>query len=190
MDLGSHAAPCGSPCVPRAVPPAAQEAVEAADAAQALCKLRANLGMIVPVEALFYLDVAKRASARACRPALAATPSDGGAFGQWIDADSSGMPAFDYTLDQTSAAGAAIARAYHDAERQADWRNATDNLFELGNARFVVVASTLPSPRPYTIHERIDIVTTVHAPDALPIMMSRRSVYQRGGRRRRSVAGV
>eukprot|EP00908_Phaeocystis_cordata_P025565 Transcript_8014.p1 GENE.Transcript_8014~~Transcript_8014.p1 ORF type:complete len:414 (+),score=86.23 Transcript_8014:218-1459(+) len=32
-----------------------------ADAAQALCKLRANLGMIVPVEALFYLDVAKRA---------------------------------------------------------------------------------------------------------------------------------
>ena len=30
-----------------------------ADAAQALCKLRANLGMIVPLEALFYLDVAK-----------------------------------------------------------------------------------------------------------------------------------
>ena len=74
--------------------------------------------------------------------ALASTPSDGGAFGQWIDADSSGMPAFDYTLDQTSAAGAAIARAYHDAERQSDWRNATDNLFELGNDRLVVVAST------------------------------------------------
>ena len=32
-----------------------------ADAAQALCKLRANLGMVVPIEALFYLDVAKRA---------------------------------------------------------------------------------------------------------------------------------
>ncbi|KAL1495584.1 hypothetical protein AB1Y20_016945 [Prymnesium parvum] len=32
-----------------------------ADAAQALCKLRANLGMIVPLEALFYLDIAKRA---------------------------------------------------------------------------------------------------------------------------------
>lgn len=32
-----------------------------ADAAQALCKLRANLGMVVPMEALFYLDVAKRA---------------------------------------------------------------------------------------------------------------------------------
>ena len=31
-----------------------------ADAAQALCKLRANLGMVVPMEALFYLDVAKR----------------------------------------------------------------------------------------------------------------------------------
>ena len=38
-----------------------------ADAAQALCKLRANLGMIVPLEALFYLDIAKvrvRAKAR------------------------------------------------------------------------------------------------------------------------------
>ena len=32
-----------------------------ADAAQALCKLRANAGMIVPLGALFYLDVAKRA---------------------------------------------------------------------------------------------------------------------------------
>ena len=32
-----------------------------ADAAQALCKLRANMGMIVPLEGLFYLDVAKRA---------------------------------------------------------------------------------------------------------------------------------
>ena len=32
-----------------------------ADGAQAMCKLRANLGMIVPLEALFYLDVAKRA---------------------------------------------------------------------------------------------------------------------------------
>eukprot|EP00966_Prymnesium_polylepis_P104025 2408974-Prymnesium_polylepis.1 len=31
-----------------------------ADAAQALCKLRANLGMLGPLEALFYLDVAKR----------------------------------------------------------------------------------------------------------------------------------
>ena len=32
-----------------------------ADAAQALCKLRANLGMLVPIEALFYIDIAKRA---------------------------------------------------------------------------------------------------------------------------------
>ena len=32
-----------------------------ADAAQALCKLQANLGMIAPLEALYYLDVAKRA---------------------------------------------------------------------------------------------------------------------------------
>lgn len=32
-----------------------------ADAAQALSKLRANCEMLVPVEALFYLDVAKRA---------------------------------------------------------------------------------------------------------------------------------
>ena len=32
-----------------------------ADAAQALCKLRANLGMFVPLEALFYPDIAKRA---------------------------------------------------------------------------------------------------------------------------------
>lgn len=32
-----------------------------ADAAQALCKLRANLGMLLPLEALFYLDIAKRA---------------------------------------------------------------------------------------------------------------------------------
>jgi hypothetical protein len=32
-----------------------------ADAAQALSKLRANLGMVVPLEALFYLDIAKRA---------------------------------------------------------------------------------------------------------------------------------
>lgn len=32
-----------------------------ADAAQALCKLRANLGMAAPLEALYYLDVAKRA---------------------------------------------------------------------------------------------------------------------------------
>ena len=31
-----------------------------ADAAQALWKLRSNMGMIVPMEALFYLDVAKR----------------------------------------------------------------------------------------------------------------------------------
>lgn len=31
-----------------------------ADVSQALAKLRANLGMIVPLEALFYLDVAKR----------------------------------------------------------------------------------------------------------------------------------
>lgn len=31
-----------------------------ADAAQSLCKLRANLGMVVPLEARFYLDVAKR----------------------------------------------------------------------------------------------------------------------------------
>ncbi|EOD34260.1 hypothetical protein EMIHUDRAFT_433951 [Emiliania huxleyi CCMP1516] len=33
-----------------------------ADAAQALSKLRANLGMVVPLEALFYLDVALRAT--------------------------------------------------------------------------------------------------------------------------------
>ena len=32
-----------------------------ADAAQSLSKLRANLGMVVPLEALFYLDVAARA---------------------------------------------------------------------------------------------------------------------------------
>lgn len=32
-----------------------------ADASQALCKLRANLGMAEPLEARFYLDVAKRA---------------------------------------------------------------------------------------------------------------------------------
>jgi hypothetical protein len=32
-----------------------------ADAAQALCKLRANLGMATSLEVLFYLDVAKRA---------------------------------------------------------------------------------------------------------------------------------
>jgi hypothetical protein len=32
-----------------------------ADAAQAMWKLRSNLGMVVPLEALFYLDVAKRA---------------------------------------------------------------------------------------------------------------------------------
>lgn len=32
-----------------------------ADAAQSLSKLRANLGMVVPLEALFYLDIAKRA---------------------------------------------------------------------------------------------------------------------------------
>jgi len=33
-----------------------------ADVSQALAKLRENLGMIVPLEALFYLDVAKRAA--------------------------------------------------------------------------------------------------------------------------------
>lgn len=33
-----------------------------ADVSQSLAKLRANLGMIVPIEALFYLDVAKRAT--------------------------------------------------------------------------------------------------------------------------------
>ncbi len=32
-----------------------------ADASQSLSKLRANLGMLVPAEALFYLDIAKRA---------------------------------------------------------------------------------------------------------------------------------
>ena len=32
-----------------------------ADASQSLAKLRANLGMVVPLEARFYLDVAKRA---------------------------------------------------------------------------------------------------------------------------------
>lgn len=32
-----------------------------ADASQALCKLRVNVGMIAPLEALYYLDVAKRA---------------------------------------------------------------------------------------------------------------------------------
>ena len=71
--------------------------------------------------------------------AAAAEPpaSDGGAFGQWIDSDAGGMPAFDYTLDQTSPAGAKVARAYHDAERQTDWRDPTDNLFELGNDRLV-----------------------------------------------------
>eukprot|EP00316_Scyphosphaera_apsteinii_P002152 CAMPEP_0119338140 /NCGR_PEP_ID=MMETSP1333-20130426/95430_1 /TAXON_ID=418940 /ORGANISM="Scyphosphaera apsteinii, Strain RCC1455" /LENGTH=288 /DNA_ID=CAMNT_0007349349 /DNA_START=245 /DNA_END=1111 /DNA_ORIENTATION=+ len=33
-----------------------------ADAGQALCKLRASLGMVVPLEALFYLDIALRAT--------------------------------------------------------------------------------------------------------------------------------
>lgn len=67
---------------------------------------------------------------------------DGGAFGRWVDADADGMPAFDYTLDQTSPAGAKIARGYHDAVHQTDWRDPRDNLFEFGNDRLVAVAST------------------------------------------------
>lgn len=66
---------------------------------------------------------------------------DGGSFGEWVT-DAGGMPAFDYTLDQTSPTGAKIARAYHDATHQSDWRDPRDNLFELGNDRLVVVAST------------------------------------------------
>lgn len=91
-----------------------------------------------PVFALALLAAAWQALPAAA--AAAAAPSsggDGGAFGQWIDSDSGGMPAFDYTLDQTSSAGAKLARAYHDAEKQTDWRDPTDNLFELGNDRLV-----------------------------------------------------
>ena len=95
-----------------------------------------------PVSALALLVAAWEAqpAATAAAAAVAAAPparSDGGAFGQWIDSDSGGMPAFDYTLDQTSSAGAKLARAYYDAERQTDWRDPTDNLFELGNDRLV-----------------------------------------------------
>ena len=57
-----------------------------ADAAQALCKLRANLGMVVPLEALFYLDIAKRAVDEMAQlglnagllPASSALPADRG----------------------------------------------------------------------------------------------------------------
>jgi len=40
--------------------PSAREVGAQADAAQAMCKLRANLGMISPFEALYYLDITKR----------------------------------------------------------------------------------------------------------------------------------
>ena len=51
-----------------------------ADAAQALCKLRANAGMIVPLEALFYLDVAKRAVDEILAVAAAAGVGGGAAL--------------------------------------------------------------------------------------------------------------
>ena len=45
-----------------------------ADAAQALSKLRANLGMVVPLEALFYLDVALRSTDEIGAPDARKTP--------------------------------------------------------------------------------------------------------------------
>jgi hypothetical protein len=58
--------------------------------------------------------------------------------------DSAGLPVFQYTLDQTTAKGAATAAAYFALARQnpAEWRAKTDNLFEIGNDRLVVVASS------------------------------------------------
>jgi hypothetical protein len=73
-------------------------------------------------------------------PALA---SDGGHFGNWA-LDAAGLPVFRYTLDQSSTEGAATAAAYFALARQSstEWRNKTDNLFEIGNDRLVVVASS------------------------------------------------
>ena len=67
-----------------------------ADGAQAICKLRQNLGMIVPIEALFYLDVAKRAvdevlaAAASSSPALAALLREapgGGSAAEYLDVE-------------------------------------------------------------------------------------------------------
>jgi len=75
--------------------------------------------------------------------AAARASSDGGAFGAWSSEHE--LPVFNFTLDQTTAAGAATASTYYRATHQekTQWgRNASDTLFELGNDRLVVLASS------------------------------------------------
>eukprot|EP01043_Picozoa_sp_COSAG02_P069112 COSAG02_NODE_11720_length_1668_cov_1.209688_2_plen_358_part_01 len=70
----------------------------------------------------------------------AADPSDGGAFGHWSE-DEHGLPVYVYTLDQTSASGAAIAGSYGDATTFPTVRNGSDHTFLFGNDRVTTLSS-------------------------------------------------
>lgn len=69
-----------------------------------------------------------------------AGPSDGGAFGHWSE-DEHGLPVYVYTLDQTSATGAAIAGSYANATTFPTVRNASDHTFLFGNDRVTALSS-------------------------------------------------
>lgn len=88
-----------------------------ADAAQAICKLRASLGMIVPLEALFYLDVAKRAVDEMIGVACGTAACEGG--GPYTSIDYMPAETLEMFLVRDDEEGGTEAQDYIQAEERA-----------------------------------------------------------------------